>query len=314
MMNRILSLYFKLPHDRFFGLPSKIINRLAAKAVKKTLDSTVPKKFKMTQHLFPWGLNTEPRDRELLVSLTSFPARIADVWIVVECLFRQTYKADKIILWLDQERFTLASLPEDLKDQFDRGLEVRLVKDLRAHTKYFYALQEFKDANVVTVDDDCYYPETVIENLVKINKEFPDAIASNRIHKFTFNSNILLPYRKWYHNYNPPGIVNNKYLLTGVSGVLYPPNTFDNQVFDVDTFMQKCMFADDIWLSLNAFRLNVDIASNRCFNKDMISISKSSEVRLLDYNSKGSGNDDQIKAVLKHLGEGIIKPMSYDGI
>jgi hypothetical protein len=302
MMNKILSLYFKLPHDRSFGVVSKIVNRLVAKIVKVNLDRMVPKHFLKTQKSYPLGVNKKKRDKNIIFSFTSFPGRIADVWIVVECLFRQTYKADKIILWLDKEKFNLDNLPAKLKAQIPRGLEIKFVEDIRSHTKYYYALKEYSDSYVLTVDDDCYYPETLVENLIKINEQYPNSIASNRIHKLRFDSSLLLPYRKWFHNYSPTQTVNGKYLLTGVSGVLYPPNIFDDGLFDVTNFMEKCMYADDIWLSVNAFRLNIDIASNSEFNKDMISISKSSQVRLLNYNSKGNGNDDQLSAVLKHFG------------
>ena len=86
------------------------------------------------------------QQKEIVISLTSFPGRIADVWIVIECLFRQTYKADKIILWVDKERFNVEDLPSRLKAQMKRGLEIRLVEDLRSHTKYYYALKEYNNS------------------------------------------------------------------------------------------------------------------------------------------------------------------------
>ena len=45
MMNVLLELYFKLPHDSSFGIISKIINRIAARIVKRILDRTVPNHF-----------------------------------------------------------------------------------------------------------------------------------------------------------------------------------------------------------------------------------------------------------------------------
>ncbi|WP_438966798.1 glycosyltransferase family A protein [Flavobacterium sp.] len=307
MMNTLLYLYFKLPHDRSFGIISKITNRLAARILKRILDRKVPNYFLRTLDKFPSGVNQLPRENKLIVSFTSFPGRIADVWIVVECLFRQTYKADKIILWLDQEKFDIDTLPPLLKAQTKRGLEIRLVEDLRSHTKYYYALKEFTNSYVITVDDDCYYPETLIENLMEINKAYPNSIASNRIHKLVFKDNLIVPYQKWSHNYSPKNTVNGDYLLTGVSGVLYAPSIFDAYFFDTSVFMEKCMFADDMWLTINAFRMNIPIASNSTFNKDMIAISKSGAVRLLNYNSRGSGNDVQLRAVLDHFNMGNLE-------
>lgn len=307
MMNVLLELYFKLPHDSSFGIFSKIINRIAARIIKRILDRTVPNHFIKTFDTYPIGLNQEKRDKEIVISLTSFPGRIADVWIVIECLFRQTYKADKIILWIDKERFNIEDLPSRLKDQMKRGLEIRLVEDLRSHTKYYYALKEYNNSFVITVDDDCYYPENLIENLMKIHREYPNSIAANRIHKIQFDDNLILPYKKWSHNYSPKNRVNGPYLLTGVSGVLYPPNLFDAPFFDTAVFLEKCKFADDMWLSVNAFRLGINIASNSKFNKDMIAISKTGDVRLLNYNSKGNGNDSQLRAVLDHFNMGNLE-------
>lgn len=307
MMKGLLKIYFKLPHDKSFGIFSKIINRLAARIIKRILDRTVPSHFLKTLDKYPTGVNLEPRDKEIVISLTSFPGRIADVWIVIECLFRQTYKADKIILWIDKERFNMEELPTSLKNQMKRGLEIRLVKDLRSHTKYYYALKEYNNSFVITVDDDCYYPENLIENLMKIHREYPNSIAANRIHKIQFEDNRIVPYKKWSHNFSPKNSVNGVYLLTGVSGVLYPPNLFDAAFFDTSVFMEKCKFADDIWLSVNAFRLGINVASNSKFNKDMLAISKTGEVRLLNYNSKGNGNDSQLRAVLDHFKMGNLE-------
>ena len=42
---------------------------------------------------------------QLIVSLTSYPARIHMIHNVIESLINQTYNADKIILWLNPESF-----------------------------------------------------------------------------------------------------------------------------------------------------------------------------------------------------------------
>src|SRR5690606_16598971 len=61
---------------------------------------------------------------DLIVSLTSFPARIDRLWLVVECILRQSYKPDRIILWLSKEQFTTVNeLPKSLLEQRSRGLE-----------------------------------------------------------------------------------------------------------------------------------------------------------------------------------------------
>lgn len=301
MVNKLLGWYQALPHDNSLGIFSKALNRGAAKALKLYLDNTVPNYFIGTRKQFKTVLNKDPRDVKITVSLTSFPARLENVWIVIECIFRQTYKVDRIVLWLD-ENLKDHRLPPTLVAQMDRGLEVRYVEDLRAHTKYYYALQEFKDDIVITVDDDCYYPVDTVENLMAIHQEYPQSIAANRIHGIVVNNNNeVVDYKNWSHNYKPENDSKLDHLLTGVSGVLYPPSIFNDNLFKREVLLDICKYADDVWLSLHARAAGISIKTNSRFNKDFISISKSFKVRLLNHNSKSGGNDVQVKAVLKYL-------------
>ena len=106
--------------------------------------------------------------RKIIVSLTSFPARIEKVWMVVESLINQQQKPHKIILWLSKEQFSsIESLPQKLKEQRKRGLDIRLVdKDYRSHKKYLYAFREYPEDYVILVDDDILYPSNFISELL----------------------------------------------------------------------------------------------------------------------------------------------------
>ena len=93
----------------------------------------------------------------VIVSLTSFPARIGKLWIVIECMLRQKSQPEKIMLWLSREQFPneLADLPKRLVEQTERGLDIKFVdNDFRSHKKYYYAFKEFKDKFELTIDDD----------------------------------------------------------------------------------------------------------------------------------------------------------------
>ena len=63
-----------------------------------------------------YGLNRKPREKKVIVSFTSYPKRIGDVWLVAETLLRQSCKPDKVILWLADSQFPggLADLPPRL--------------------------------------------------------------------------------------------------------------------------------------------------------------------------------------------------------
>lgn len=298
-MNRILKLYFMLPSDNSLGLFTKIVNRLSSRIVKILFDFFIIKKESKLPRIKKLGL--EKRNQRIIISITTFNERFDVVWVVIESMLKQSFKADKIVLWLSKDLIS-KKLPSKLIEQKGYGLEFRYVEDLRAHTKYYYALQEFSEDIVITVDDDCYYPLDLIENLVNLHNEYANSIIANRVHGMTFNNEGKLGlYENWKHNYKTSNYDEIPLFLTGVGGVLYPPNSFNKDLFEKNIFGQICKYADDVWLTINAYRSGTSIKTNDKFNKDFISISKSSKVRLLNHNSKSGGNDKQLRAVLNHF-------------
>ena len=101
----------------------------------------------------------------VIVSLTSYPARIDRVHEVIESVINQTVCADRIILYLADEQFVDRQLPKPLVDlctQYD-CFEIHFCDDdLKPHKKYYYAMQDFPDAALITVDDDVIYPNTMV--------------------------------------------------------------------------------------------------------------------------------------------------------
>ena len=59
----------------------------------------VPIYFLATKGSKKYSINTSHKNKgKIIVSLTSFPARINRVWIVIETILRQTQKPDMIVL------------------------------------------------------------------------------------------------------------------------------------------------------------------------------------------------------------------------
>lgn len=107
--------------------------------------------------------------KKIIVSLTTFPARINKVSIVIESLINQTHKPNKIILWLSKDQFKdLSTLPPNLIKYLERGLDIRFVDgDIKSHKKYFYSFQEYPHDLVILVDDDILYESTFVEHLIE---------------------------------------------------------------------------------------------------------------------------------------------------
>src|SRR5690606_5759236 len=103
-----------LPNLSRFGLPGKAVNRVMAIILKVIFDATVPGYLKRTAVAAGFGLNSSQRDEKYIVSFTSFPGRIDQVWIVAELLLRQSFKPDAVILWLSEEQFPDRQVPKNL--------------------------------------------------------------------------------------------------------------------------------------------------------------------------------------------------------
>lgn len=194
--------------------------------------------------------------KDVIISFTSFPARINDVWKVVESLKSQTVKPERIILWLSREQFPIVeSIPQSLRECEDELFEIRMVDDdIRSHKKYYYVIREYPDKTFVTCDDDVYYHPRMLESLIKSSRMFPGCICANVTSQMSFNENgELLPYLQWKCDKKPYSSENN--VQIGIGGVLYPPHCLYDKVLNKDLFWKLAPMADDLWLSLMA-RLN----------------------------------------------------------
>jgi hypothetical protein len=308
MMNTLLHIYFKLPHDKTFGIVSKGFNRLVAKIFKRIFDRTIPSHFLKTQYQYPNGLNSEKRDMEVVVSFTSFPGRIQDVWIVVECLFRQTYKADKIILWLSKPQFEGIKLPELLLKQQKRGLEIRFVEDdLRSHKKYYYALENFNSSIIVTVDDDVFYHQDVLKTLIGAHLSNPNEVIANRSHKIKFDEKgCIMPYRQWDINFKS-SMPSFLFVPTGVGGVLYPPGSLSEKLLNVHALKELCFHADDLWLKAGALLTSTKVKITPNYRQEFITVGKTQNNKLVTSNSLNGGNDEQLKRILEYFNLGNLE-------
>lgn len=206
----------------------------------------------------------------IIVSLTSFPKRIGTVWMVVDSMFHQKKRPDKVCLYLTKEEFPQgkASLPKRLLGYEKLGLEIKFVDvNLKPHNKYFYALQEFKDSFVITIDDDMYYHDNLVSNLWNIHLKHPNCVCSNTIDVVKFDDNYdFLPYEQWVRPYEEitPSFLN---LALGYDGVLYPTVLFQNAkyIFDVGLIQKLSPKADDLWLKALQIYNKIPVANGNYF-------------------------------------------------
>lgn len=187
---------------------------------------------------------------KLIVSLTSYPARINSVNVTIESLLKQTHPADKVILWLAPEQFPNreGDLPQKLLDLKKHGLTIGWHHDIRSYKKLIPALKMYPDDVIITADDDIIYSPTMIQKLWDSYCQYPTEIQAHRITKFVYENNDFdaIPGGKQYYR---SSFLNK---LTGCGGVLYPPRCMNHDVLNEQLFMHLAPTNDDQWFWLMA--------------------------------------------------------------
>lgn len=244
------------------------------------------------------------RKRKLIISMTSIPSRIDKSWITIESLLRQTYKPDKIILWLAEDEFRNVILPERLKKQQKRGLQIRYCGNLRSYKKYYYAAREYPDDYVAVVDDDIIYTEDMLKILIKTYRKSPGDIVCHRSHYIQKHGTRLRPYNEWIHyeeRRHIGEIHSFQNFFTSGAGTLLPMFRLSREVLNQEAFMGLVPYADDVWLNFCAWKSGIKTVNTRGICGHIITIESSSNRGLSRVNVTYGKNDEQIEQVLKYL-------------
>ena len=189
--------------------------------------------------------------QELIVSLTSYPARFGKLHLTLKSLLSQSIRPNRLILWVAHEDRTFLPLAVTKLQRF--GLEIKYCKDLRSYKKIIPALRLYPDAFITTADDDTYYRHSWLEELVACYDPVIPTSVCHRARLITFDDQTkeLLPYSKWtlISNQDKQNLAHPQLIFpTGIGGVLYPPNSLHELATSENQFSRFCNDADDVWL------------------------------------------------------------------
>lgn len=253
--------------------------------------------------LRPFGMNN------LIISLTSYPARIKTIHFVIESLFGQTVKPWKIILWLAKEEFPdgANSLPQELTNLAKDSLfEIGWTEtNYRPYNKLVHALRKYPDCAIITVDDDLIYPPDMVERLLAAHEKYPEYIKAMRVRTMTAKAGIVQPFLDWLPTWiggqnSAKASFDNSIL--GFGGALYPPHCLDPRVLDMDMAMATCPKNDDFWFWAMAVLKGTKIAGVNCNGYAPKPIVCANETSLWAENGVG-GNDLQMQRLFARFPE-----------
>lgn len=243
----------------------------------------------------------EVRDKSsIIVSFTSFPARIENVWQVVECMLRQTLKPSKILLWLSKEQFpTSDSIPQSLHNLKSDIFEIRMVDgDVRSHKKYLYTLQEYPDVLLFLIDDDIYYPTDILERSMSEFEKGKSTVVCNYGYFMKYQENgKLAPYRSWSRaiKYSESESV----FFGSGGGTLICTSKLTGLATDIELALRLTPIADDIWLNAMVRLSGMKVAILN--NGNILPIQIKEDIKLASENMWDDKNDKQLSDITTYF-------------
>lgn len=202
--------------------------------------------YKLRLILPQYGINaTEERKEKVIVSLTSYGRRVSKILPYTVCsLLRQSYKPDKIVVWLDCEHWNDHNIPMSLRRLVDYGLTIEYCDDIKSYKKLIPALNTYPNDIIITCDDDVYYSKDFVNRLVSAYYCNPKMVHCVSAHHITFVDSMLAPYNDWKDCYD----ANGKFVFpVGVGGCLYKKSFFYEDICKQHLFMKLAPNADDVW-------------------------------------------------------------------
>jgi hypothetical protein len=167
------------------------------------------------------------------------------------------------VLWVSKADIAPRELPRKLvklQNQYP-NFQIRFVdEDLKSYKKIVHSFEFFGSgefSNIVTADDDVYYPRYWLQSLLNSIGVEENMVKAYRGHVISFDRDgIVQPYKKWSLA-DCCNVSGNNLLPTGVSGVCYPLSSLIG-VNNRKIFLKLAPTADDLWLKFittqNGFR------------------------------------------------------------
>jgi glycosyltransferase involved in cell wall biosynthesis len=252
---------------------------------------------------------------DAIVSLTSVESRLPMLPLVLESIFTQTLSPLKVVLWISDRERVRSAVGACLDKFLASGLDVRFVEDVGPHTKLMYALQEFPEKPIISLDDDMLYPFNTIQYLWDQHLKHKNAIIANWARELSFGADGKVLGTRSGRLLTPPlleqkieqdtAFVSAPTLLGfpyGTCGVLYPPGSLNERVFDVKAFQKLCPKEDDIWFKAMSLLNRTPVAvTNLGLNPPHYSVLGSQADALRHFNHGAQQNTKQIQAVFEHF-------------
>ena len=198
--------------------------------------------------------------QDVVVSLTSYPARLPQLHLVIRSLLHQKLAPREIVLYLANDTRD-EDIPSSLRELEKYNFTIKTgYEDLKPHKKYFFAMQEYPQDSIITVDDDVMYDKDFVRDLYNCYKKFPGCVASRRVHRMIQDTlGNIKSYNDWQWECTQILEPSHQLFSTGCGGALYPPKVLPPETFDAEAIKAHCLNTDDIWLKFMELKADVKV-------------------------------------------------------
>ena len=123
-----------------------------------------------------------------------------------------------------------------------------------------------------------------------MHQKYPDCIIANRslrlklIDKKSKIKPLPTAYSYW-GKYKTPSFFNS---IIGCGGVLYPPNSFNEEVFNINQFKKLIPTQDDVWFWSMAVLNNTKLKTGEGFKSNLINVEDTQQYGLCKINKKSA--------------------------
>ena len=272
--------------------------RVLWRIIKKIISYTSYVKYYLVRPKLKPGNNEPP----ITISFTTYPARVKWLPIVVGSIVRQKRRPDRIVLYLSKSQFSTLN-KRVFKLISKQGVQIKLKDDdLRSHKKYIYAMNEYSNDIIITIDDDIVYDKNMIDDLYQSYRRHPNAVSAKRVHRIKFTDDKEpKPYKEW--DIATQEIIDKpsfQLVATGCGGILYPPNCLDDRFIDVQTIKKTCLYADDLWLKIMELFNNTPVVLATSYRHKLEHVWNTECDGLALDNVGSRGNDVQLQNICEH--------------
>lgn len=242
--------------------------------------------------------------QNVVVSLTSYPARLPQLHLVIRSLLHQSLAPREIVLYLGVDTRD-EDIPATLRQLEKYNFTIKTgYEDLKPHKKYFFAMQEYPEDSIITVDDDVIYDKDFVRDLCSCHQKNPGCVCGRRVHRMTKdNAGQIRSYNDWQWECRDILEPSHQLFTTGCGGVLYPPHILPPEAFDAAAIKAHCLNTDDIWLKFMELKAGARVVFTNSKVMHPLTIRKTQASALMHTNTAAENrNDLNIKAMESFTG------------